>query len=133
MDRITSEERSANMRAIRSKDMKPEMTVRKLVHRMGYRYRLHRHDLPGRPDLVFSSRKKVIFVHGCFWHQHSDLGCNIVRWPCSNLEYWEPKLRGNQERDRKHHEQLYKAGWQVLTARIQYFLDGSSGDRAGQF
>ena len=134
------------MRSIRSKGMKPEMIVRRLTHRMGYRYRLYRHDLPGRPDMIFPSRRKIIFVHGCFWHQHSDPECKIVRVPRSNLEYWEPKLRRNQERDREHHKKLYEAGWRVLTlweceikqkqpqelaARLQYFLDGDGEDRAG--
>jgi DNA mismatch endonuclease (patch repair protein) len=78
-DKLTPEARSANMRAIRSKDMKPEMIVRRLVHGMGYRYRLHRKDLPGKPDIVFPGRKKVLFVHGCFWHQHPDPDCKITR------------------------------------------------------
>jgi DNA mismatch endonuclease (patch repair protein) len=77
------------MRAIRSKDMQPELRVRSIVHRLGYRFHLHRNDLPGRPDLVFASRRKVIFVHGCFWHSH---GCKVAHTPKSNTEYWEPKL-----------------------------------------
>ena len=134
------------MCSLRSKGMKPEMIVRRLTHSMGYRYRLHRYDLPGRPDMIFPSRRKIIFIHGCFWHQHSDLECRIVRRPRSNLEYWEPKLRRNQERDREHYEKLCDTGWDVLTlweceirqkqpeelsARIQYFLDGVGEDRAG--
>ena len=114
MDRVTPEVRSANMRAIRSKDMKPEMIVRKLVHRMGYRYRLHRHDLPGRPDLVFPSRRKVIFVNGCFWHQHDDKDCNLVRKPKSNQEYWLPKLERTVVRDRENWAALERQGWDVL-------------------
>ena len=113
-DRVTPAVRSANMRAIRSKGMKPEMIVRKLVHRMGFRYRLHRHDLPGRPDLVFPSRKKVIFMHGCFWHQHSNKDCKLVRKPSSNTDYWLPKLERNVTRDREHHRALCEAGWEVL-------------------
>jgi DNA mismatch endonuclease (patch repair protein) len=75
VDKISKSRRSENMRRIRSKDMKPEMAVRRLIHGMGYRYRLHRKDLPGKPDLVFGPKKKVIFVHGCFWHQHDDPKC----------------------------------------------------------
>src|ERR1700678_1691410 len=85
------------MRAIRSKDMRPELAVRALAHKMGYRFRLHRKDLPGKPDLVFPSRRKVIFVHGCFWHQHPT--CPEGRIPQSRREYWEPKLVRNQQRD----------------------------------
>ena len=136
------------MRSIRSKGMKPEMVVRRLTHSLGYRYRLHRHDLPGRPDMIFPSRRKIIFVHGCFWHQHSDPQCKLARRPRSKSEYWGPKLLRNQERDREHQEKLYAVGWRVLTlweceikqrqprelaARIQYFLDGTGEDRAGQF
>ena len=91
-------DRSTNMRAIRSKDMKPELAVRSLVHRLGYRFRLHRRELPGKPDLVFSSRQKVIFVHGCFWHAH---GCKCAHVPKSNVDYWKPKLERNQVRDGK--------------------------------
>lgn len=103
------------MAAIRSKDMKPEMVVRRITHGMGYRYRLHRKDLPGKPDLVFGPRKKVIFVHGCFWHQHSDPDCKIARLPKSNQDYWLPKLEKNQRRDAEHLEALQGAGWSVLT------------------
>lgn len=114
MDRITPAARAANMRAIRSKGMKPELSVRKMIHRMGYRYRLHRTDLPGRPDLVFGSRKKVIFVHGCFWHQHPSPNCKIVRTPKSNTSYWEPKLANNRTRDIQHQLALRRHGWDVL-------------------
>ena len=100
------------MRAIRSKGMKPELAVRRLVHAMGYRYRLHRHELPGRPDMVFPGRRKVIFVHGCFWHQHPD--CKLAHRPRSNLEYWGPKLHRNQERDSEHRARLAELGWDVL-------------------
>lgn len=113
-DRISKERRSENMRRIRSKNMKPEMTVRRLVHGMGYRYRLHRRDLPGKPDLVFSSRRKVIFVHGCFWHQHSDPACLDGRMPKSNTGYWNAKLQRNMERDAKNQMDLASLGWQTL-------------------
>ncbi|HET6378089.1 MAG TPA: very short patch repair endonuclease [Methylocella sp.] len=106
--------RSENMRRIRSKDTKPEMLVRRLAHKMGYRYRLHRRDLPGKPDLVFGPRRKVIFVHGCFWHSHSGPNCPDRRQPRSNLAYWQPKLARNQRRDAEHMAALAKAGWEVL-------------------
>lgn len=102
------------MRAIRSKDMKPELAVRRLVHGMGYRYRLHRHGLPGRPDMVFASRRKVIFVHGCYWHQHSDPSCKIARRPKSNRDYWLPKLDGNVVRDADNQDRLRELGWDSL-------------------
>lgn len=113
-DKISKERRSKNMRRIRSKDMKPEMVVRRLVHGMGYRYRLHRKDLPGKPDLVFPGRKKVIFVHGCFWHQHGDPDCKIARRPKSNLDYWNPKLDRNVERDARNQAKLREMGWDPL-------------------
>ncbi|HDO52849.1 MAG TPA: DNA mismatch endonuclease Vsr [Rhizobiales bacterium] len=114
-DKITSERRSANMTRIRSKDTKPELLVRHLVHSLGYRYRLHRKDLPGKPDLVFGPRKKVIFVHGCFWHLHPDPNCVDARMPKSNTDYWKPKLERNVERDMLHIAALADAGWKVLT------------------
>ena len=102
------------MRAIRSKNMKPELAVRRLVYSMGYRYRLHRHSLPGRPDLVFPGRRKVIFVHGCFWHQHPDPECKITHRPKSNRAYWLPKLDRNVVRDAENRENLYELGWDSL-------------------
>ena len=102
------------MSNIRSKGMKPEMVVRRLVHSMGYRYRLHRKDLPGKPDLVFPGRRKLIFVHGCFWHQHEDPACKIVRRPKSNRDYWLPKLQRNAIRDKENLSQLSELGWNVL-------------------
>ncbi len=104
-------DRSANMRAIRSKDMRPELAVRKLVHAMGYRYRLHGKGLPGRPDLVFGPRRKVIFVHGCFWHAHN---CKTAHLPKSNRSYWVPKLKRNRERDEKNLVALKEQGWRAL-------------------
>jgi DNA mismatch endonuclease (patch repair protein) len=104
-------DRSANMRAIRSKGMKPELKVRSLAHSLGYRFRLHRKDLPGKPDLVFGPRQKVIFVHGCFWHSHS---CKTAHVPKSNREYWEPKLQRNKMRDKKNIELLVANGWSAL-------------------
>jgi DNA mismatch endonuclease (patch repair protein) len=104
-------DRSANMRAIRSKDMQPELKVRSLVHMLGYRFRLHRKDLPGKPDLVFGPRRKVIFVHGCFWHSHN---CKAAHIPKSNQEYWVPKLQRNKARDGRNIEVLEADGWQAL-------------------
>jgi len=102
------------MRRIKSKDTKPELIVRKLVHGLGYRYRLHRRDLPGKPDLVFGSRRKVIFVHGCFWHGHDDQACLDGRAPRSNQAYWLPKLARNKLRDLASVAALESAGWDVL-------------------
>lgn len=115
MDRLTPEQRSANMRQIKSKGMKPELAVRRLVHSMGYRFRLHRKDLPGNPDLVFPARRKVIFVHGCFWHQHPDLSCRHAHAPRSNTGYWQPKLARNVERDKAAQRALFESGWESLT------------------
>jgi DNA mismatch endonuclease (patch repair protein) len=99
------------MRRIRSKGMLPELAVRSLVHRMGYRFRLHRKDLPGKPDLVFVSRRKVIFVHGCFWHAHD---CKMAHKPKSNADYWAPKLARNRTRDARNIETLTAVGWKSL-------------------
>jgi DNA mismatch endonuclease, patch repair protein len=116
MDRLTAQRRSENMRRIRSKGMKPEMAVRSLIHSLGFRYRLHRSDLPGKPDLVFGPRQKVVFVHGCFWHGHDDPNCiDGRRKPKSNLEYWLPKLARNKERDATNEATLIGRGWKVLT------------------
>ena len=104
-------DRSANMRAIRSKDMQPELKVRNVVHNLGFRFRLHRKDLAGKPDLVFPSRRKVIFVHGCFWHSH---GCKLSHMPKSNAAYWGPKLERNRTRDQRNLEMLTIAGWKSL-------------------
>lgn len=102
------------MAAIRSTGMKPEMMVRSLVHRMGYRYRLHARDLPGKPDLVFRSRKKARFVHGCFWHQHPKPSCKDGRPPKSNTGYWSAKLTRNVERDAATLRALKALHWKVL-------------------
>lgn len=114
MDKITAERRSANMRAVRAKDMKPELLVRQLTHRLGYRFRLHRKDLPGKPDLVFPVRKAVILVHGCFWHQHRKPNCADGRQPRSNTQYWLPKLANNRTRDVQNLGRLKRLGWKVL-------------------
>ncbi|MEX2163370.1 MAG: DNA mismatch endonuclease Vsr [Sulfuricaulis sp.] len=112
---MTPVERSVRMALIRSRDTTPEIAVRRVVHGMGYRYRLHIRELPGKPDLVFSSRRKIILVHGCFWHQHSDPACKITRKPKSNTGYWTKKLKRNVARDSQHSESLSRLGWKVLT------------------
>jgi len=116
VDRLTPERRSANMRQIKSKGMKPERLVRSMIHAMGYRFRLHRADLPGKPDLVFPARRKIIMVHGCFWHGHEDPACAVGRrQPKSNLDYWLPKLARNRARDAASQASLNGMGWEVLT------------------
>ncbi len=112
MDVFTPEKRSAVMRAVRGADTGPEIAVRRLVHSMGYRYGLHCKDLPGRPDLVFRRLRKVVFVHGCFWHRHN---CPAGRVPDSRRQYWESKLNGNVRRDRRNQKALRDAGWQIMT------------------
>lgn len=120
------------MRRIRSKDTKPELLVRRLVWSLGYRYRLNRKDLPGKPDLTFASRKKVIFVHGCFWHQHP-VGCSDSRLPKSRLEYWVPKLQRNCERDAQAVEKLQSDGWEVLVLWDCEIRSPKLGERLKQF
>ena len=105
------EQRSRVMRAVKERDTTPEMIVRRLVHSLGYRYRLHRKDLPGKPDLVFPKLRKIVFVHGCFWHGHGCIrGCRV---PKTNTDYWREKIRRNSERDISHMAALKAAGWQV--------------------
>lgn len=112
MDTLTKSERSIRMGRIRSKDTKPELAVRRLVHGMGYRFRLHDKYLPGHPDMVFRSRSKVIFVHGCFWHLHKN--CSNCRPPKSRKDYWMPKLEQNAERDQRVLRQLRRLGWRCM-------------------
>ncbi|ABQ68895.1 T/G mismatch-specific endonuclease [Rhizorhabdus wittichii RW1] len=113
-DILTSAERSERMARIRAKDTAPELRVRRLLHRFGYRFRLHRVDLPGCPDIVLPRHRTVIFVHGCFWHQHPDPACRRARLPKSRQDYWVPKLRRNAQRDAAHRISLERAGWRVL-------------------
>jgi DNA mismatch endonuclease (patch repair protein) len=133
-DTMSPKERSRRMGLVRSVDTKPEMTLRRLVHGMGYRYRLHGGDLPGKPDLVFRSRHAVIFVHGCFWHRHE--GCPLARLPKTRVDFWTAKLEGNRKRDMREIAELKKAGWRVfvvwecelknmetLARRLRRFLD----------
>ena len=135
----TPEHRSRVMRAIKSRDTAPEMAVRRLVHAMGYRYRLHRKDLPGKPDLAFPSRKMAIFVHGCFWHGHT---CRRGdRQPKTNAAYWATKIQRNRERYQRQTTQLCCEGWRVLTVwecqtraldelaiQVRAFLESASGE-----
>jgi DNA mismatch endonuclease (patch repair protein) len=100
------------MRRIRSKDTAPEMIVRRLVHSLGFRYRLHDHKLPGRPDLVFRRQKKIIQVYGCFWHSHKD--CRVSHIPATRKTYWKPKLERNKIRDKEHSRRLKQMGWSTL-------------------
>lgn len=111
MDVHTPEQRSANMAAIRGRDTKPEMKVRRLLHRLGYRYVLHQRKLPGRPDLVFPSRRKVVFVHGCYWHMHDCRFGSVV--PSTRTEFWQAKRSGNVKRDRANQEALRTLGYRV--------------------
>ncbi len=99
------------MARVRGRDTKPELAVRRFLHAAGLRYRLHAKDLPGRPDVVFRSRRIALFVHGCTWHQHSDPACRLARMPKSRLEFWGPKLRGNAKRDARNVAALEAAGW----------------------
>lgn len=113
VDTVSPEVRSRIMARVKSKGMKPEMAVRRLLHGLGYRYRLHRPDLPGKPDLAFPSRRKVVFVNGCFWHNHA--GCPRVRIPATNREYWVAKLERNQARDERNLALLTEQGWAAMT------------------
>jgi DNA mismatch endonuclease, patch repair protein len=108
-DRAT---RSRNMAAVRSKNTKPEITVRRALFREGLRFRLHARELPGRPDLVLPRHRSVVFVHGCFFHAHT---CRFFKWPSSNAAFWRTKIEGNRARDHKNASQLKKMGWRVFT------------------
>lgn len=113
VDVHTKKQRSYNMSRIRGKDTKPERIVRSMLHQMGYRFRLHRSDLPGKPDIVLPKHRTVIFVHGCFWHMHN---CKYGRvTPQTNTEFWQNKRSGNVERDRANRRKLIKLGWRVVT------------------
>lgn len=112
MDTLAPEQRSHLMSRIRGKDTGPELKVRQLAYALGFRFRLHRRDLPGSPDLVFASRRKVIFVHGCYWHRHS--GCRYAYLPKSNVEFWQAKLAANVARDEIVTKALKELGWQAL-------------------
>lgn len=142
MDSLTPAQRSERMSRIKGKNTKPELIVRSLIHRMGYRYRLHGKGLPGRPDLVFTGRRKVIFVHGCFWHRHE--GCRLARLPKSRLDFWRPKLEANAERDKEVERRVTELGWKILiiwecevkneaalAPRVRAFLDDTGNNNEG--
>lgn len=112
MDTRTAAKRSQIMSAVQTKNTAPELAVRKVLFAEGYRYRLHSPYLSGRPDIVFPGRRKVVFVHGCFWHGHR---CRKGRLPRSRLDYWEPKIRANKKRDARNVAQLRRLGWRTIT------------------
>jgi DNA mismatch endonuclease (patch repair protein) len=113
MDNVSQKKRSEIMRAVRSRDTGPEMLLRRSLHQKGYRYRTHVSSLPGTPDTVFPARKKVIFVHGCFWHGHE--GCTRSKTPKGNSTFWKKKILENRKRDKKNCVVLKKMGWEVIT------------------
>jgi DNA mismatch endonuclease (patch repair protein) len=132
-DVYSKKKRSWIMSQVRDRDTEPELLVRSLIHGMGYRFRLHVRDLPGNPDIVLPRHEKVVFVHGCFWHGHK--GCKRAARPSANKKFWEKKLSGNVERDKKKVRELRKLGWKVLvvwqcelrnldklTAKLERFL-----------
>lgn len=134
MDTLSESARSERMSRVRGKNTKVELRVRRLVYSLGYRYRLHRHDLPGCPDMAFVGRRKAIFVHGCFWHRHDH--CSLARLPKSRLDFWIPKLESNKQRDGIVETQLREMGWgvmviwecqlndaQALSERIREFME----------
>jgi len=110
-DVVSPEVRSRMMSGIKGKDTKPEMIIRKGLFRRGFRYRLHSKQLPGKPDLVLPRYQAVIFVHGCFWHQHD---CRLFKWPKSNTEFWREKITGNVQRDKRDYQKLDNADWRIL-------------------
>ena len=112
MDRLTPERRSWNMSRIGGKNTKPELMVRSLLHHMGLRFRIHRKDLPGKPDIVLPKYRTVIFVHGCFWHRHR--GCRYTTTPSTRVDFWQKKFDDNVERDKQKTDELRQLGWRVL-------------------
>jgi DNA mismatch endonuclease (patch repair protein) len=140
MDTLTRAERSERMALIRGRDTKPELVVRKIARSFGHRLQLHVSNLPGKPDLVFPKLRKVIFVHGCYWHRHP--GCSLARLPKSKLRFWIPKLTENRRRDLRNIARLRRENWSVsvvwecrlknpalLTKRIKKFLEGNDAKR----
>lgn len=111
-DIVSPAERSRMMAAIKGKNTKPELAIRSALHRAGFRFRLHRRDLPGRPDMVFTRYNAVMFIHGCFWHGHD---CHLFRWPATRTAFWRDKINGNINRDRRQYRALRDAGWRVAT------------------
>ena len=113
-DTLSKSERSERMSRVRGKNTTPELLVRRIVKRMGYRFSLHKGDLPGKPDIVLTRQKKAIFVHGCFWHRHTVRACRLARLPKSRLDFWLPKLEANRLRDKRKQKALRSAGWNFL-------------------
>lgn len=111
-DRLTPEQRRLNMSRIRGQDTRPEIIVRRALHAQGYRFRLHRSDLPGKPDIVLPRWGVALFVHGCFWHMHE---CDLFRWPATRVDFWRKKIEANADRDKKAADELLARGWKVLT------------------
>ena len=141
MDTLTPAARSEQMSHVHGRDTRPELEVRRLVYAMGFRYRLHVKDLPGKPDIVFRRRRSVIFVNGCFWHRHE--GCRLARMPKSKVDFWKEKLEGNAARDRRHIASLRQMGWRAFTVwefelkdkerlagRLRRFIEGMTDDDA---
>lgn len=142
MDRFTAAQRSLNMSRIRAKNTQPELAVRRLLHRMGYRFRLHAKNLPGKPDLVFPGRHAVVFVHGCYWHRHE--GCRRAFHPKSRIEFWSRKFEATMDRDSRVTARLLEAGWKVLviwecevldvdavTSKLTNYLGAAGGTKDG--
>ncbi len=113
MDVVSSDKRSAMMTNIKSRNTRPELAVRRDAHRLGLRFRLHRRDLPGSPDIVFPGKRTVVFVHGCYWHRHT--GCKFAYIPKSNVEFWQKKFQNNVARDLRVRQELEDRGWKVIT------------------
>jgi DNA mismatch endonuclease (patch repair protein) len=131
-DHVNPETRSRIMAAVHSKNTKPELAVRKIVHSLGYRYRLHVQTLPGKPDLVFPARRKILFVHGCYWHRHR--GCRYATSPKTNVRFWQDKFSANIQRDRRNVGALKKLGWAVMTIwQCQLKNPGKLGGRIDEF
>lgn len=130
-DRFTPEERSRIMAKVKGRDTKPEILVRRILHRLGYRFRLYRKDLPGKPDIVLPRHRKIIFVHGCFWHGHD---CKRGARPETNADFWNAKIKGNIERDARNTEELKRLGWDVLTLWVCEMKDPDElAERLGRF
>lgn len=130
-DRFTPEERSRIMAKVKGRDTKPEILVRRILHRLGYRFRLYRKDLPGKPDIVLPRHRKIIFVHGCFWHGHD---CKRGARPETNADFWNAKITGNKERDARNREELKRLGWDVLTLWVCEMKDPDElAERLGRF
>ena len=131
LDPLSHAQRSERMSRVRSKNTKPELQVRRRIWSLGYRYRLHSNKLPGKPDLVFARRRKVIFIHGCFWHQHKN--CRQYRMPNTRLDFWIPKLQGNVKRDRLNQRSIRRLGWEYFIIWECQLKDKELTDRITSF